>query len=85
VSADVWWADDFTVRDDNRLAVATACDADQAEQIAREHNAHDELLAALRNFVAFAEYHELRKAFPRIETQLCEMRGAIARATSEGT
>lgn len=35
---DNWFADDFTVLDENRLTVATACDADTAEQIAREHN-----------------------------------------------
>jgi hypothetical protein len=37
MSTDIWRAEDFRVLDENRRMVATACDADHAEQIVREH------------------------------------------------
>lgn len=45
---DLWFADDFAVRDQNRRTVAVCSDADTAEQIAAEHNAHAGLVSALR-------------------------------------
>ena len=43
-------------------------------------NAHDALTQAIRNFIGFAEYHELEKANPRLQLQLLEMRAALAKA-----
>jgi hypothetical protein len=40
----------------------------------------DALAQALRNFLGFAEYHELEKANPRLQLQLLEMRQALAKA-----
>jgi hypothetical protein len=65
----------FDIIDAEGYVIATATSkADAALMVASR-----EMRAALRNFVAFAEYHDLRKLFPRIETQLCEMRGALAK------
>lgn len=39
-----------------------------------------EMAEALRNFIGFAEYHELEKRNPRLQLQLIEMRRALAKA-----
>lgn len=39
-----------------------------------------DLVQAVKNFVGFAEYHELEKANPRFRIQLLEMRAALAKA-----
>lgn len=66
---DIWWVNEESetadILDENRLLVATAHDFDQARDIAREHNAHAQLLEALRtayNDLTFLAVHD-EKAF----------------------
>lgn len=53
----------------------------QYEANARLIAAAPSMYEALRNFIGFAEYHELEKGNPRLQLQLMEMRRAISKAT----
>jgi hypothetical protein len=78
----------WTVRGDyfdigtDAAAVATAHGPTRAIQDANAKLivAAPDMAEALRNFIGFAEYHEMEKKNPRLQLQLLEMRRALAKA-----
>jgi hypothetical protein len=84
---DAWFVDESAeraeIRDENRLLVATAHDFDEARGIVREHNAHAQLLAALREMREHAQQGVVEADRHHVQAwrwQLAKIDAAIAKA-----